>query len=216
MVGEPVFVLVDGLDKLTPHSGSMAVFAQAVGAVSAAVCSRQSVAGAVSAILSGPISTVFGSSQQARVFLRPPSLPSPELVVPDVLWTGADARGLALLRNDMGGHGRALEVLRDVLSKPGGPPMAWQALADCVIHRLLETFGVWLNSADVAPVRELLLEAIISRRPFSSIADVVAGSWTVDTVCSLGLVQWRGGVEDPQPPSAPFVLLLLLRQKLLS
>lgn len=212
LAGLPVYALFDGMDKLL--SGSQAVFEQAVGAVSAAVCSHKFfIIGAISAILGGPISAVFCRSQQARVYLSPPALPSPELVVPDTLWTGADHRGLALLRSDMGGYGRALEVLHDVLSK-GGAPVAWQALADCVTHKLLETFDAWLLSPGVAQVRESLLEAIVSRRPFSSAADVVAGAWTVDTVCSLGLVQWHGSVGDPRPLDAPFILLLMLRQKL--
>jgi len=59
-----------------------------------------------------------------------------------------------------------------------------------------------------------LLEAIVSRRPFSAITDVVAGSWTVDTICSLGLVQWQGVDGTPRPLVAPFILLLMLRQKL--
>ena len=214
LAGLPVFVLVDGLDKLIPLSGSLSVFEQAVGAVSAAVGSHTVfVIGAISAILSGPIGAVFGRSQQARVYLQPPTLPSPELVVPDTLCSGADLRGLALLRSDMGGYGRALEVLHDVLAKVGAP-LAWQVLADSVTHKLLETFDAWLMSPDVAPVRESLLEAIVSRRPFSSVADLVAGTWTVDTVCSLGLVQWGGGAGDPRPLAAPFILLLMLRQKL--
>ena len=214
LAGRPVFVLVDGLDKLIPLSGSQSVFEQAVGAVSAAVCSHAVfVIGAISAILSGPIGAVFGRSQQARVFLQPPALQSPELVVPDALYSGADPRGLSLLRSDMGGYGRALEVLHDVLAKRGAP-LAWQSLADSVMHKLLETFDAWLISPDVAPVRESLLEAIVSRRPFSSTSDVVAGTWTVDTVCSLGLVKWGGSAGNPRPLSAPFILLLMLRHKL--
>lgn len=91
----------------------------------------------------------------------------------------------------MGGYGRALEVLHDVLAK-GGAPLAWQALADCVMHKLLETFDAWLISPDVAPVRESLLEAIVSRRPFSSAADVVAGTWTVDTLFAVS-ASFNGG-----------------------
>jgi hypothetical protein len=63
-------------------------------------------------------------------------------------------------------------------------------------------------------VRERILEAIISRRPFSSVSDVVVGKWTVDDVCSLGLVQWQGSVPDPAPLVAPFILLLMLRHLL--
>jgi len=75
--GAPIFVLADGLDKLIPTSGSQLVFDQAVGAVSAAVSSHQFIIGAISTILSGPLSSVFGRSQQARVFLQPPPFPSP-------------------------------------------------------------------------------------------------------------------------------------------
>jgi hypothetical protein len=82
------------------------------------------------------------------------------------------------------------------------------------MHHLLRTFDNWLTSPAIAPVRESILEAIMARRPFSAVTDVVSGSVTVDIVCSLGLVQWQGSHEVPGPIVAPFILLLMLRRNL--
>jgi hypothetical protein len=104
---QPVFLLVDGLDKLGISIDEGSRFRQAVAAVSAAVRSHQFVVGAIAAILSRPIAAVFGFSQQERVFLRPPLLTSPELVVPDGLVPATFVKSLKILRNDMGGQAMA-------------------------------------------------------------------------------------------------------------
>ena len=58
-------------------------------------------------------------------------------------------------------------------------------------------------SSAVQPVEELH-EAVVSRRPFHSLADRVVGDMTVDTFREL--VQWHG----PSPMIAPVILLLAL------
>ena len=73
----------------------------------------------------------------------------------------------------MGGYGRALENLFDVLSDPD-PPASLDALSSAVQNKLLGHSSKWLSSPDVARVREPLLEAIIARRPFSASTDIVA------------------------------------------
>ena len=113
----------------------------------------------------------------------------------------------------MGGYGRALENLFDVLSDPD-PPASLDALSSAVQNKLLGHSSKWLSSPDVARVREPLLEAIIARRPFSASTDIVAWSISVDDVCSLGLVQWLGSEAVPDPLVAPFILLQMLKHKL--
>jgi len=113
-----IFLLVDGLQKLILNRfGCIEVpldpiqkFRSAINAVSACVNGYpERVVGAISATLTLPIEEVFGpaaagGSQQIRIYLQPPPLAHPEVVVPDV--EGMPL--LHLLRADMGGHGRAL------------------------------------------------------------------------------------------------------------
>jgi hypothetical protein len=129
---QPVFLLVDGLDKLGGSTDRP--FREAVTAVSAAVCGFQFVVGAISAILCSPITAVFGDSQQAREYLRPPLLMHPKRVVPDTLvqCSAVSVRWLNLLRNDMGGYGRALETRFAIWS--GSSQLVVRALCCCAVR----------------------------------------------------------------------------------
>lgn len=193
-----VFLLVDGLQKLLPLQDRSAAapldpvkFRSAINAVSACVNGYpERVVGAIAATLAIPIRQAFGAlshggSQQARVFLEPPPLSRPEDVVPDIHGMPL----LGVLRDDMGGHGRALEVLATCLRSPDGKLRPFSSVATNVIARLTSKFDEWIHAAGVKQLWEPLLYAVVSRRRLA-LSDVVPGTdWTVDSVRSLGLVR---------------------------
>jgi hypothetical protein len=205
---QPVFLLIDGVHNLRVPEASPAAFLGAVDAISTIVCGRQFIVGALAATAGSELERVFGSSQQERILLRPPLLPNPELVVPD----DPDFPALRVLRDDMGGHGRALDILATLVKARESPGSlkTIDALSHAVQGKLRSSFDKWVSVQPVEP----LLEAIVSRRPFRSLSDVVVGTMTVDDVRELGLVYWAGSVSAPGPLVAPVILLLMLKSNL--
>lgn len=193
-----VFLLVDGLQKLLPEQDRSAAtppdpvkFRSAVNAVSACVNGfPECVVGAITATLAIPIRRAFGvlapgGSQQMRVYLEPPPLLRPENVVPDI----PSMPLLRVLRDDMGGHGRALELLASCLHTTGGDVRPFSSVASSVIVGLTINFEEWTSATGVKNLWEPLLYAVVSRRRLA-LSDVVPGTdWTVDSVRSLGLVR---------------------------
>ena len=201
----PVYLLVDGVN---PHQLGGLQFRSIVEAVSRTVMNRQFIIGAIASIVGCPITDVLGSSHQTRVMLQPPLLSSPADVLPD----DATIPHLAILRDDMGGYGRALEILSEVLSlchRRNQRP-SFSKLSTDVQHAFEKAYDGWLESRGIIDLLEPLLEAIVSRKPFTARSDMVASPWTVDDVCGLGLVQWRG----KGPLIAPVFLLLMLKSRL--
>jgi hypothetical protein len=203
---QPVFLLVDGVNPQALGTQ----FRSVVEAVSATVISHQFVVGAIASIVGCPIKDVFGNGHQTRVMLQPPLLSSPASVLPD----NDDIPQLAILRDDMGGYGRALEILAEVLDRMRA---SRSRLSSSLLKLSLEVqlafetaYDGWLESPGIIDFLEPLLEAIVSRKPFKARSDVVVSPWTVDSVCSLGLVQWRGS----GPLIAPVFLLLMLKSRL--
>ena len=205
---QPVFLLVDGMHNLCAPAAMPSVFNAAVTAISTIVCSEQFIVGAIAATSGLQLEALFDTSKQARIFLRPPALPHPELVVPD----DPSFPALCVLRDDMGGHGRALDVLAKLVlaRKSPGQAQTIEALSDAVQSQLRLDFSGWIS---VQPL-EKLLEAIISRRPFKSLGESVVDGITVDRARELGLVQWVGRVSAPGPLVAPVILLLMLKSNL--
>ena len=203
-VDQPVFLLIDGIHNLSVREAHPTVFREAVDAISAAVCSSQFIIGVVAATSGLQLEELFGKSKQERVFLRPPLLSHPELVAPD----DAAFPALYILRDDMGGHGRALEILATLVHgrKAGTGVQSISDLSSAVQSKLLKSYSDWMN---VQPL-EALLGAIISRRLFMSLSDLVVGDLTVDNVRELGLVQWRAR----GPLVAPVILLLMMKSNL--
>ena len=195
-----VFLLVDGLQTLLPaqqSSGAAALdpvtFRSAINAVSACVNGYpECVVGAIAATLAIPIRDAFGTlsqggSQQARVYLEPPPLSHPADVVPDI----PSMPLLGILRGDMGGNGRALELLASCLYAPGsGALRPFASVATGVIAGLTNKFEAWTSATGVQQLWEPLLYAVIARRRLA-LSDCVPGtSWTVDNVRSLGLIRF--------------------------
>ena len=195
-----IFLLVDGLQRLilvqSPGMLGAAyadpVFRSAVNAVSACVNSGpERVVGAISATLTLPIEAVFGStaavgSQQIRIYLQPPPLTHPESVVPDV-----DGMPLLhVLRDDMGGHGRALEILGKHLHAPDGTLRPFSTVAQDVISEISTQYRSWTIAGGIQSLLEPLLYAVVARRKLR-LSDLVPGcaDWTVDKACGLGLVR---------------------------
>ena len=205
---QPVFLLVDGIRRLGVREADTSSFRAAVDAISAAVCERQLIIAAIAATSGLQLEGLFGESKQARVFLRPPTLPHPEFVVPD----DPSFPALRVLRDDMGGHGRALDILAKLVLARNTPGQVQtiEALSAAVQSQLRSDFSDWLT---VQPL-ENLLEAIVSRRPFNSLSDFVVDGITVDRARELGLVQWAGSMSGPGPLVAPVILLLMLQSNL--
>lgn len=195
-----VFLIVDGLQKLLPVQIARSAapldpvkFRSAINAVSACVNSfPECIVGAIAATLAIPIREAFGvfshgGSQQARIYLEPPPLFRPADVVPDI----PEMPLLGVLRDDMGGHGRALELLASSLYTFGTDELRpFSSVATSVIAGLSSKFEEWTSAAGVKQLWEPLLNAVIARRRLA-LSDVVPGTeWTVDRVRSLGLVRF--------------------------
>jgi hypothetical protein len=204
-LNQPVFLLVDGVN---PQQLGSAPFRLVVEAMSSIVTSKQIVVGAIASILSSPITDIFGNAHQLRVMLQPPLLSCPAEVIPD----DELIPQLAILRDDMGGYGRALEILSETLNylRTKTRSSSLSTLSTAVQHKFQEVYNGWLESPGILHLLEPLLEAIISRKQFIARSEVVVATWTVDSVCSLGLVQWRG----VGPLIAPVFLLLMLKDRL--
>ena len=196
-----VFLLVDGLQKLLPRQSpghgvappDPVKFRRAINAVSACVNGfPERVVGAIAATLAVPIQQAFGvlshgGSQQARIYLEPPPLSSPQDVVPD----NNKMPLLGVLRNDMGGHGRALELLAASLYTSGtGELRPFSSVATSVIAGLTNKFQEWTSAHGIKQLWEPLLHAVVARRQLSLSGYVPGTTWSVDSVRSLGLIRF--------------------------
>ena len=222
-----VFLLVDGMQKLLPMPQDRTVcppdpvqFRSAINAVSACVNGYpERVVGAIAATLTLPIERVFGSavaegSQQYRIYLLPPPLARPEDVVHDV--PGMPL--LRILRADMGGHGRALEILAQHLYDPFGGLRPFASVAADTLSDISMRYRSWTSTEGVQEIHEPLLRAVVARRRLR-LTDTLPGCsspyWTVDKVCSLGLV--RLATTEPGQSGhleMAVILLQLMRREL--
>ncbi len=185
---QAVFLLVDGLQRLQHELQSKtSVLAGAITSVCNIVnAGPEFVVGVLAATVHVPINHFLSNSPQTRVFLQPPAVDGAFLVEK----YGADEPGLRLLVGDMGGHGRALELLEEVVREHPSRPLPLAKVANKLYHKLIGKYDNWIakSTALFGPV----VTAVLARSPFMHELDTVADGIAVEEVLGLGLVRWAG------------------------
>jgi hypothetical protein len=140
---------------------------------------------AVSATISEPFDVFLASSAQRRIRI---TLPLLDLKYEDVV--------MDLLASDMGGHGRALECLDEVLSSLHVNAFSFQEVVSSVVKKLKGIYeeALFINHFAV-------IKACIGRFRFDKKTDKIPGSmYTVDQIVSMGLFRYdanKGLLEAP-------------------
>jgi hypothetical protein len=136
-----VILLIDGL-QLLPHipGSKTSMLYEALTSVGNVLNSCAAfVIAAVSATISEPFYVFLASSAQKRIFVRPPPIDFKyEDVVKDLLAT------------DLGGHGRALECLDEVLSSSDDNTISFQEVVSEVVQSLKHVYEDSLFSKEYA------------------------------------------------------------------
>jgi hypothetical protein len=106
--------------------------------------------------------------------------------------------------SDMGGHGRALEVLLDKL------PISADCSLTNVMHdvrvKLEQQYPEWVDGKYLSLFRPLLA-AVLGRHDFVG-ANAVVGGFTIDALTGIGLIRFEGGRIV-----APYVWVWILASK---
>jgi hypothetical protein len=172
-----VILLIDGLQHLphTPGSKTSMLY-EALTSVSNVLNSCTAfVIAAVSATISDPFDVFLASSAQRRILVRPPRL---DFRYDEVVKN--------LLATDMGGHGRALECLDQVLSSSNDDTFSFQDVVSKVVQNLKDVYEETLFSNQFA-----IIKACIGRIRFEKKTDRIPGSiYSVDQVLSMGLFRY--------------------------
>eukprot|EP00657_Telonema_sp_P-1_P005322 TRINITY_DN225_c0_g1_i7.p1 TRINITY_DN225_c0_g1~~TRINITY_DN225_c0_g1_i7.p1 ORF type:complete len:725 (-),score=86.60 TRINITY_DN225_c0_g1_i7:127-2301(-) len=142
-----------------------------------------------------PVSDFLGTSPQLHLHLSPCLLDGSKIIESDDPIT-------KILVQDMGGHGRALETLQDVLSQQD-EDFSLAALMHNVRRALEAKYSLFLKSA--AQDFKHVLRVILARIPLQRDSKIPQTTWTVDELVSFGLFSFQG-----QYVECPFVLLWLL------
>jgi hypothetical protein len=198
---QAVFLLVDGLQQLQHEPGSKdSVFAGALAEVSNVVnAGPEFVIGAIAATVHCPIDEYLHHSRQKRVYLQPPALDG-NLVL------SADNSLQRTLIDDMGGHGRALEMLAEVFAEETDLQYSLATVAGKLRSKLADVYGGWIGQA--TDKFKPLLGAVLAHRRFESRDALVTADWTVEDVIGFGLVRWRESGDKSL--EVPHILLWLL------
>jgi hypothetical protein len=117
-----IIICVDGIQKLPHEEGSkvskfygcLATLCQYIDASPAFVI------GIAAATTTGPVQAALADSTQLRVYLQPPFVNPFEL---DIFKNHPPSVGVKCMIEDMGGHGRALEILVDMLLRHEYPSL---------------------------------------------------------------------------------------------
>ena len=201
-----IFLLIDGLQMVPHTSGSSeTVFAEII----KSVCNKINdsgrdffIVGAVSATVSEPVRQVLHHSPQRRVNLVPGPLDGHAIMKSSNML-------VQMLVDDMGGHGRALEMLVDSLQplqKEGQDQDSFSLaeLASSLRRNFRERYpSLFELGDDLLP----LVESTFARRSFSSLQSSVSPKFTVEDALTLGLIRWN---PETQTLEMPFILLWLL------
>jgi len=198
-----VILEVDGLQKLDHVLGSKSTpFYETIAALAQLVNSSTCFCIAIgSATVFSSVQTVLSDSPQRSVFMNPPALD------PSCIFDDYNDDVVRLLVGDMGGHGRTLEALEQVLEK------YYRSDKDIGFIRLMHKvyFQIQMVYPDIQgqllPLDDVL-KAVIARKRVSRSA--LVGSLTVDQIISMGLFRYD---EESSVIVCPFILYLFVHWK---
>ncbi|KAH9097057.1 hypothetical protein Ae201684P_011786 [Aphanomyces euteiches] len=204
-----VILCVDDLQKLTNNGTMNCAFYRVLASVCKFLNSSTVFAVCVcSATIQSPVELALSDPRQKCVFLVPPVLRGNRVLK-------STTRLEKQLVDDMGGHGRALETLQEVLSRyekeklkridPG-------FIVDEVYDELqLQYGGSFFSKFLEEPLQcQDILAAILSRRRYNLDETVGKTGMTIDRLRSFGLFQWthEGYLE------CAFIVLVILMRRL--
>lgn len=199
-----VILCVDGMQKLSHETGSRtSEFYSALDALSDIVNAAKCwVIAICSATIYSPVNEFLAGSSQWRYKVPTAILSRPRVQNVDV-FAGFDGDELIqLLIEDMGGHGRAVETLYNVMTsrEKANQSMEFVPLVSDVLTALRSQYPV--IEIEVSSMREAFL-AVIARRQVDERSRF--GALSLDGVISTGLIRLE---EDCL--TCPYVLYLLL------
>jgi hypothetical protein len=161
-----------------------------------------------------PVHEIIRLSTQVHHYFQPPLVDGTRILQP---LDGTSDPLLSLLIDDMGQNGRALELLQEQLRAHGcydsttdrystAQCTDLSALADDIRAGLIAKYG---NFEELQAVKGPLLRAVLGQRQFRGWDDLLVpnSEWTVERVCSFGLVRF---VPGRRTLSMPYVLLWLM------
>ncbi|EEY68330.1 crinkler (CRN) family protein, putative [Phytophthora infestans T30-4] len=199
-----VILCVDSLQKLqhepgSKHSEFYTAFASLCDLVNASKCWLIVICAAT---ISQPVDEFLAASPQWREMLQTTSLKRPKIDGRDVFDTFDYGNGALtqLLVDDMGGHGRALEELFNVMLQNQGQAFEFIPVMHNVLAAIRQAYP-----AIVAPMQSMkqAFLAVISRRRVDG--NSLFGNLTLDQVISCGLIRLDGTQLQ-----CPFILYMLL------
>ena len=200
-----IFLLVDGL-QMVPHTvgSSETIFADII----KSVCNRVNdsgrgyfVVGAIAATFSKSVDQVLHDSPQKRCSLYPHPLDGHAIIKSSNMF-------VRMLVDDMGGHGRALEMLMKSLQELGVDldELRIDLLASTLRLKLQGCYPSWFkveDGDDLIPV----FESVLARQKFASTNSHISLKFTVEDVVRLGLIRWN---PETHMLEVPFILFWLL------
>jgi len=173
------------------------------------------VVGVVSATVFVPVEEALKLSPQTREYLHPEPLKGHEIIHSSRWW-------VRRLIDDTGGHGRAMEALKQTLQDYSVDHQFderretqdfFQKIFATFGNRLIKKYPAWVGSDVISSGKWLsLFKNVIARRPFFSLKDLVVEGYTVEDVVNLGLLSRFPNEEGPL--EVPFALCLLLSESL--
>ncbi|KAI9994923.1 hypothetical protein PInf_011766 [Phytophthora infestans] len=199
-----VILCVDSLQKLqhepgSKHSEFYTAFASLCDLVNASKCWLIVICAAT---IYQPVDEFLAASPQWREMLQTTSLKRPKINGRDVFDTFDYGNGALtqLLVDDMGGHGRALEELFNVMLQNEGQAFEFIPVMHKVLAAIRQAYPAIV--AQMQSMKQAFL-AVISRRRVDGNSRF--GSLTLDQVISCGLIRLDGTHLQ-----CPFVLYMLL------
>jgi hypothetical protein len=202
-----VFLMIDGTQRALNKDG---LFYDIFSSVSMLI--NQSpvfIIGCCAATVTVPVSQVLAGSSQRRISLKVPLLNGKEIF-------RGFLRGnpiLDLLIDDMGGNGRALEILEDQWKIYLKSPEIYD-IPTLMTNLRSDLQSVYADISDATSHFIPILRAIMTKHEFNEAADIIPGTeWTVDKACSSGLINFNTDPEYPNTLSCAFVWLWLLTSR---
>ncbi|EEY59517.1 Crinkler (CRN) family protein [Phytophthora infestans T30-4] len=199
-----VILCVDSLQKLqhepgSKHSEFYTAFASLCDLVNASKCWLIVICAAT---IYQPVDEFLAASPQWREMLQTTSLKRPKIDGRDVFDTFDYGNGALtqLLVDDMGGHGRALEELFNVMLQNQGQAFEFIPVMHNVLAAIRQAYPAIV--AQMQSMKQAFL-AVISRRRVDG--NSLFGILTLDQVISCGLIRLDGTQLQ-----CPFILYMLL------